>query len=55
MWRKEKIRSNINRAIGILQGLSYGVSLSAQAGIEQAINIIEESLAEIFNEEADHG
>lgn len=45
-----KALSDIQRGIGILEGVSYSVSRNASAAIVDAIQIIEESLKELVED-----
>lgn len=48
--KQRKALSEIQRALGILEGVSYSVSLMANTGIVNAVNIIEKNLKEIFED-----
>ena len=48
--KKLQAMSDITRAIGILEGVSYSVSKNASAAIVDAVQIIEESLKELVGD-----
>lgn len=52
--KQRKALSEIERALGILDGISYSVSIRAASGIEDAINMIEEALKEVFGDGSAH-
>lgn len=49
--KQRKALSDIQRALGILEGVSYTVSMRASSGILDAVQIIETSLKEVFGDD----
>lgn len=49
--KQRKALSDIQRALGMLEGVSYSVSMRESAGIVDAIQIIDEALKEVFRDE----
>lgn len=52
--KKRKALSEIQRALGVLEGVSYSVSMSASSGILDAVQIIDTSLKEVFGDGSAH-
>lgn len=51
--KQRKALSEIQRALGILEGVSYSVSMRASSGILDAVQIIDRTLDELFGEVSD--
>ena len=49
--KQRRALSEIQRALGILEGVSYSVNLMASTGILNAINIIKKNLKEVLGNE----
>lgn len=49
--KQRKAMSEIQRALGILEGVSYSVSMRASTGILDAVQIIDTSLKEVFGDD----
>lgn len=49
--KQRKALSEIQRALGILEGVSYSVSMRASAGIIDAVQIIDTSLKEVLGDD----
>ena len=52
--KQRKALSEIERALGILEGVSYSVSMRASAGILDAVQIIGTNLKEVFGDGSAH-
>lgn len=52
--KQRKALSEIQRALGILEGVSYSVSMRASTGILDAVQIIDTSLKEVFGDGPAH-
>lgn len=52
--KQRKALSEIQRALGILEGVSYSVSMRASTGILDAVQIIDTSLKEVFGDGSAH-
>lgn len=48
--KKRKALSEIQRALGILEGLAYIGNMRVSSGILDAVTIIDESLKEVFGD-----
>ena len=48
--KKIKAMQDINRALGWLEGISYGVENAVATGIIDAVQTIEQSLQEVLHE-----
>ena len=51
--KQRKALSEIQRALGILEGVSYSVSMRASTGILDAVQIIDNTLDGLFGEVSD--
>ena len=49
---KAKLKEHINRALGWLEGISFGVDSSVAAGIIDAVELIENTIEEYLKEES---
>ena len=52
--KQRKALSEIQRALGILEGVSYSVSMRASTGILDAVQIIDTNLNEVFCNDRQH-
>lgn len=49
---KTKLKERINRALGWLEGISYGVDSTLATGIIDAVELIENAIEEYLKEES---